>query len=122
MPRKAKKKSLWDRVWSTLRSGPDGDTNGKADAVFVCRLYRQEDGSWETVASVRHWLKDLPTDQKNAVPAGIPGAIMKAVAAKPIQKHLGGILKNVASAFVESRLGPQAAQAASGIIDTFTDD
>ena len=47
---------------------------------------------------------------------------MKAVAAKPIQRHLGGILKNVASAMIESKLGPQAAQAASGIIDTFTED
>lgn len=114
------KKSPWERVWSILRKGPDG--RDKADAVFVCRLYLQEDGTWETDASIRHWLKDLPPEQKTGIPAGIPGAVMKAVAAKPIQKHVGGILKNVASAMIESKFGPQAAQAASGIIDTFTED
>lgn len=123
MEKKAKK-SPWEKVWSALRKGPDArTTDDKADAVFVCRLFRQEDGTWETEASIRHWVRDLPPEeQKGGIPAGIPGAIMKAVAAKPIQRHLGGILKNVASAMIESKLGPQAAQAASGIIDTFTED
>lgn len=115
------KKSPWERLWSLLRKGPHADS-GKADAVFICRLFRQQDGSWETDASIRHWCLDLPDEQRNGVPPGIPGAIMKAVAAKPIQKHVGGILKNVASAVIASKFGPQAAEAASGIIDTFTED
>ena len=113
-----RKRSAVDKAFNTLRS----HEGRKADAVFVCRLYRREDGSWDTEGSFRHWIKDLAPDQKNAMPPGVPGAIMAAVTSKPIQKHVGKILKNAAAAVLTPHVGESAASVIGDIIDNFTNE
>lgn len=113
-----RKRSAVDKAFNTLRRYQ----GRKADAIFVCLLNRREDGSWETDASFRHWIKDLPPDQKNAMPPGVPGAVMSAVSSKPIQKHVGKILKNAATAVLTPHVGEGAATVIGDIIDNFTNE
>jgi hypothetical protein len=111
-----KKRSPLDKAYIAMRKGE----GRKADAVFVCRLYKREDGSWETDGSFRHWLKDLESEDKNALPAGVPGAVISAVSSKPIQKHVGKLLRNAASVVLAPHVGENTANMIGDIINNFT--
>lgn len=106
--------SLVERAWTALRKG----RRGKADAVFVFRLYAQDDGSWQTEGEFRHWL-DVAPEQANTILPGIPGAIIGAVSGVPIEKHLGQLLQ-VAAQQLTPMLGEQAATMAGDILRNFT--
>ena len=113
-----KKRSPVDKAFAALRLGRDR----KADAVFVCRLYRREDGSWDTDGAFRHWIKGLDQEAKDALPAGVPGAIMGAVTSKPIQKHLGKLLKTAATSVLTPHVGENTAGIIGDIIRNFTSE
>lgn len=106
-----------DKAFSVLRKGQDGS---KADAVFLCRCYLHQDGSWETVPIFRHWIKNLPEEEKNSLPRGIPGAIIAAVTSKPLQKQVGRMLSNAAKSILSPHVGEGASDLVGNIIDTFT--
>ena len=112
-----KKRSPLDKAYIAMRQGDEGR---KADAVFVCRLYRCEDGSWNTDASFRHWIKDLDPDDKSTLPAGVPGAVIGAVTSKPIQKHVGKLLKNATTSVLTHYVGEDVAAMAGDFIKNLT--
>lgn len=106
-----------DKAFSVLRKGEDGS---KADAVFLCRCYLQEDGSWETVPIFRHWIKNLPEEERNSLPRGIAGAIIAAVTSKPLQKQVGRMLSTAAKSILAPHVGEGASELVSNIIENFT--
>lgn len=111
-----KRSSPLQRAWAALRKGDVG----KADAVFVVRLYAKDDGSWTAEGEFQHWLKDVPEQYANTVLPGVPAAVMGLVSGYPLQKHLGKILQ-VGTQNLAPVIGESAAAFAGELLKTFTE-
>ncbi len=116
MSQPKKKLSVVDKAISALRKFKER----KADAIFVCFLYRDGEESWSSDGIFQHWVKGLNQDNKNALPPGVPGAVISAVSAKPIQKHLGRMLKTAATELLTPHVGENATGFVGKLIDNFT--
>lgn len=104
------------RAWAALRKGEAG----KADAVFVVRLYAKEDGSWASEGEFKHWLRDVPEQYANTLLPGVPAAVMGLISGYPLQKHLGKILQ-VGAKNLAPMIGESAAALAGEVLKTFTE-
>lgn len=94
MSEQKKKRSAFERAWSTFRR----TIYGKADCVVVFQCNLAEDGTWDIDWAARHWLKDVPHDR---LPPGIPAAITTTLGSHTIARNIGGRAGPVAANFLQ---------------------